>query len=180
MAAPLAARVCPDLLPNEQRRLNDVQYLGIVCASLLLRRKLADYYLTYITDPDTPFTAVVEMTAFINPDEVNGHSLVYLPKYTTADDPIFDLTDHQVRERFLPFLKGMYPDLKDDDVLDFKVSRVHQVFAVPTLGYSESAPSISTSVPGLYLAGSANLPFSTLNVDDTLSLVDDVLRLSER
>ena len=34
----------------------------------------------------------------------------------------------------------------------------------------------STSVPGLFLAGSANLPFSTLNVDDTLSLVDEVLR----
>jgi hypothetical protein len=38
-------------------------------------------------------------------------------------------------------------------------------------------------VPGLYLAGSANLPFATLNVDDTLSLVDRVLaeiHISER
>ena len=56
-----------------------------------------------------------------------------------------------------------------------RVSKVPQVFAVPSLGYSGSMPSIGTSVPGLYLAGSAHLPFATLNVDDTLSLVDTVL-----
>jgi protoporphyrinogen oxidase len=177
-SAPLAASMCPELLPGEQRRLNDVRYIGIVCASMLLRRKLADYYLAYITDPATPCTAVVEMTSFIDPSEVGGHSLVYLPKYTVPDDPMFDLTDDEIRDQFLPFIRSMYPDFRDDDVIDFKVSRVRRVFAVPTLDYSGSVPSISTSIPGLYLAGSANLPFATLNVDDTLSLVDEVLRLS--
>ena len=36
-------------------------------------------------------------------------------------------------------------------------------------------PLLGTSVPGLVLVGSANLPFSTLNVDDTLSLVEPAL-----
>ena len=174
-AAPLAARLCPDLLEGELTRLNAVNYVGIVCASMLLRRPLAGYYLTYTTDTDTPFTAVVEMTGLIDPAQVGGHTLVYLPRYTTADDPLFALDDAGVQAEFWPFLQRMYPDLTPDDVLSFQVSRVPQVFAVPTLGYSDAAPSIGTSVPGLYLAGSANLPFATLNVDDTLSLVDAVL-----
>jgi hypothetical protein len=36
-------------------------------------------------------------------------------------------------------------------------------------------PSMTTSVPGLHLAGSAQLPFATLNVNDTLGLVEELL-----
>ena len=70
----------------------------------------------------------------------------------------------------------MYPTLTDDDVLAFRVSRVRRVFAVPTLGYSGRMPFMATSMPGLHLAGSAQLPFATLNVNDTLGLVEEFLR----
>ena len=174
--AALAAAVCPGLLDGERARLRRVEYLGIVCVSLILDRPLAPYYLTYITDPETPFTAVVEMTSFIDRAEVGGKTLVYLPKYTSVSDPLFSMSDDEVVAAFTPYLQQMYPDLLTDQIVAARVSKVPHVFAVPSLGYSDDAPSISTSVPGLYLAGSANLPFSTLNVNDTLSLVQDVLR----
>jgi protoporphyrinogen oxidase len=175
LSAPLAAKIAPDLDDDERSRLEGVSYMGIVCASLLLRRPLGGYYLTYLTEPDLPFTAVVEMTAFVDPAEVGGHTLVYLPRYAPPDHPLFDASDEEVRDLFEPALRRLYPDLSDDDVLAFRVSRVRQVFAVPTLGYSERIPPMVTSVPGLYLAGSAHLLNTTLNVDDTLGLVDDVL-----
>jgi hypothetical protein len=34
---------------------------------------------------------------------------------------------------------------------------------------------MATSIPGLYLVGSAQLPFATLNVNDTLGLVDEFI-----
>ncbi len=172
----LAADLCPELRAEEAERMRSVRYMGIVCASLVLRRRLAPYYLTYITDPDTPFTAVVEMTSFVDPAEVGGHHLVYLPKYVAPDDPLFEAGDDVIRASFLPYLQRMYPSLRDDDVLAFRVSRVRRVFAVPTLGYSGLMPSMATSVPGLHLAGSAQLPFATLNVNDTLGLVEEFLR----
>ena len=175
VASPLAATLAPGLLPAEAERLRRVEYLGIVCVSLVLQRPLAPYYLTYITDPDTPFTAVIEMTSFIDPAEVDGKTLVYLPKYTSADDPLFAASDDDVVAAFLPYLQQMYPDLQPDEIVAARVSKVPHVFAVPALGYSDDAPSVSTSVPGLLVAGSANLPFSTLNVNDTLSLVQEVL-----
>ena len=171
----LAADMCPALLPAERERLERVEYIGIVCVSLVLLEPLADYYLTYITDPSTPFTAVVEMTALVDPSELAGHALVYLPKYVDRDDPVLTMSDEQIIETFLGHLDGMYADFRREHVVAARVSRVRDVFAVPTLGYSERAPSIGTSIPGLYTVGSANLPFSTLNVDDTLSLVADLL-----
>jgi protoporphyrinogen oxidase len=170
-----AADLCPGFTPAEAARLRSVQYMGIVCASLVLRRPLAPYYLTYITDLDAPFTAVVEMTAFVEPAEVAGRSLVYLPKYVAPDDPLFESSDDEVRARFLNFVGRMYPGFVEDDVLAFRVSRVRRVFAVPTLGYSDRMPATTTSIPGLHLLGSAQLPFATLNVNDTLSLVEELL-----
>jgi protoporphyrinogen oxidase len=176
--AALAARLCPDLVAGERARLQRVEYLGIVCVSLLLEQPLSPYYLTYITEPATPFTAVVEMTAFIDPAEVGGKSLVYLPKYAPSSDPLFQADDAEVVATFLPFLQQMYPAFDPSQVVAARVSKVPQVFAVPSVGYSDDAPQIATSVPGLFLAGSAHLPFSTLNVNDTLSLVDEVLTVA--
>jgi protoporphyrinogen oxidase len=173
--ASLAADLCPDLAPAELRRLRRIRYMGIVCPSLLLRRPLGPYYLTYITDPSTPFTAVVEMTAFVDAAQVGGHHLVYLPKYVTPDDPLFEASDADIEATFMPYLTTMYPDVTDDDVLAFQVSRVRRVFAVPTLDYSTWMPPMETSVPGLHLVGSAQLPFATLNVNDTLGLVGQFL-----
>jgi len=195
LAAPLAARLCPGLSSDEVGRLQGVSYMGIVCASLLLDRPLGGYYLTYLTDAEPrddagdaaavggrdgerqgmPFTAVVEMTAFVDPVEVGGHHLVYLPRYVPPDHGLFDASDEQVRALFEPALRRLYPDLTGDDVLAFEVSRVRQVFAVPTIGYSERIPPMVTSVPGVFLAGSAHLLNATLNVDDTLGLVDELL-----
>ncbi|HEY4632416.1 MAG TPA: NAD(P)/FAD-dependent oxidoreductase [Candidatus Limnocylindrales bacterium] len=174
-AGGLAADLCPDLTPAEHERLRAVRYMGVVCASLLLKGPLGPYYLTYITDPATPFTAVVEMTAFVDPVEVGGRTLVYLPKYVDPDDPLLAASDDEIRAAFWPYLVRMYPSLHEDDVLAFQVSRVKRVFAIPTIGFSDAMPPMATSIPGLHLVGSAQLPFATLNVNDTLGLVDEFI-----
>jgi protoporphyrinogen oxidase len=172
LAAPLAAKVCKGLTEDETARLEGVRYQGIVCASLLLRRPLQPYYLTYLTDPDAPFTAVVEMTALVDPAELGGHGLVYLPKYVTPSDPLFEVPDEDLREAWLPYLRAMHPSLAEEDVLAFQVSRVRHVMAVATLDYSEHLPPMTTSVPGLHLATSAHIVNGTLNVDETVALAE--------
>jgi hypothetical protein len=52
------------------------------------------------------------------------------------------------------------------------VSRVRHVFPIATLGYSRSLPPIETSVPGAYLLNSAHIVNGTLNVNETLGLVE--------
>lgn len=174
-AAPQASRLVPDLAPIEHELLNGVTYQGIVCASLVLRRPLAHYYVTNITDDWVPFTAVIEMTSLVDPAEFDGRTLVYLPKYVAPDDPHFELSDDEVRERFIAALERMYPHFRRDDVLAFQVSRVRLVFAVATVGYSEHVPPIATSLPGIYLVNSAHIVNGTLNVNETLTLAGSAM-----
>jgi protoporphyrinogen oxidase len=167
----LAARIIRGLEPEERARLEAIRFQGIVCASLLLERPLSPYYLTYITD-EAPFTAVVEMSAFVDRRHFDGRSLVYLPKYCDRDDPITRMTDDEVEEMFLVGLERMYPRFRREDVACVRVSRVREVFAVPTLGYSRTVPPMRTSVPGVDLVTSAQIVNGTLNVNETMQLAE--------
>src|SRR6185503_8037866 len=103
--SPAIATVCPQLSDDERRRHDSIRYLGIVCASLLLKRPLAEYYVTNITDAGLPFTAVIEMTTLVDPAELDGNHLVYLPRYVGPGDEAWQWSDDEIRERFLAALE---------------------------------------------------------------------------
>ena len=174
--APVAARLCGQLTESEADRLSGVEYLGIVCASLLLRKPLSPYYVTNLTDA-APFTGVIEMTALVDPAEFGGRTLVYLPKYATADDPVWSRSDDEVRAEFVAALTRLYPGVYEEDVLAFRVSRVRHVFALTTLDYSDRVPPRETSIPGLFLVNSAQIVNATLNVNETVRLAESSLDL---
>ncbi len=168
--APLALRICPGLNEEERIRLAGIQYQGVICASILLAKPLAGFYVTNITDDWVPFTAVIEMSALVDRDQFGGHTLAYLPKYLAPDDPMFGLSDAEVEERFIPALLRMYPHLDRSDVLFTRISRVRHVVALPTLNYSRRLPPMTTSIPGLHIVNSAHIVNGTLNVNETLQL----------
>jgi protoporphyrinogen oxidase len=172
VAAPLAARLCPGLSSEEHARLQGIQYQGVICASLLLKRPLAGFYVTNITDRWVPFTAVIEMSALVDRAHFGGRALVYLPKYVTPDDPAFSLSDEQLQEIFLDALARMYPRFRRADVECFRVSRVKYVLAISTLGYSERLPPMTTSITGLHIVNSAHIVNGTLNVNETIQLAE--------
>ena len=172
-AGPHAARMAKGLSEDEKERLNGIVYQGIICASALIDRPLAGYYLTYITDGSIPFTAIVEMSALVDKEEnFGGASLVYLPRYVTADDPYWQLDDAEIERRFVAGLARIYPDLAPANIRSFRVSRVRQVYAISTLNYSDRLPPMITSVPGLYIVNSAHIVNGTLAVNESVALAD--------
>jgi protoporphyrinogen oxidase len=172
-AAPIAARLCPELTQEECDRLNGIQYQGIICASMLLKQPISPYYVTNITDDWVPFTGVIEMSSLVDRKEFNGNSLVYLPKYVTPEDPAFKLSDDELEETFISALERMYPHFDRRDVLSFQVSRVKYVVAISTLNYSQKLPPKHTSIPGVHIINSAHIVNGTLNVNDTVQLAEE-------
>lgn len=171
-AAPVASRICKGLGADEVRQLAGVRYLGIVCPSVLLKRPLDGYYVTNLLDEGFPFTGVIEMSAMARPHHFGGRGLVYLPRYAPEDDPVFALPDDQLRAQHVAGLQRVYPQVRDEDVLAFQVSRVRHVMPLPTLGYSTRLPPVDTSVPGLHLVNSAHIVNGTLNVNETVMLAE--------
>lgn len=167
------APMCPQLTAVERERLARVEYQGVICLSVLLDRPLGGYYVTNITDAGFPFTAVIEMTALVDPSAIGGRSLVYLPRYLPADAPEWAEDDATLRERMLAGLRRLYPTLPAEAVQATVVARAREVQALPTLHYTRDAlPTLRTSLPGVYVATSAQIVNGTLNANETVALAD--------
>ena len=167
----IAAKICPQLTETEKAKLENIKYQGIVCASVVLKKSLSNFYVTNITD-ETPFTGIIEMSALVDKSEFGGNALIYLPKYVAPDDELFEQTDAEIEETFLNALEKMYPHFDRKDVLAFKISRVRQVFPLPTLSYSENVPSVKTSLENVFIVNSAQITNGTLNVNETMHLAE--------
>jgi protoporphyrinogen oxidase len=167
----IAAKICPQLADAEKQKLENIKYQGIICASVLMRNSLSNFYVTNITD-ETPFTGIIEMSALVDKRELGGNALVYLPKYVAPDDDLFEKTDAEIEEKFLSALERMYPHFTRKDVLAFRISRVRQVFPLPVLNYSENLPPVETSLENLFVVNSAQITNGTLNVNETVQLAE--------
>ena len=170
----IAAKICPQLSEKEKQKLSNIKYQGIVCASVLMKKSLSNFYVTNITD-ETPFTGIIEMSALVDKREFGGNALVYLPKYVPPDDELFEKSDAEIEDIFLSALEKMYLHFKREDVVNFKISRVRQIFPLPTLEYSANVPSVETSIDNLFIVNSAQITNGTLNVNETVMLAERFL-----
>lgn len=168
-----------DSLPEEEKEKHrNVKYLGVICPSVLFSKPISPFYVTNITDTGTPFTGIIEMTALINKkEELKGNNLVYLPKYVESDDPLFNADDLEIRKIFLGALLKMYPEISEQDVLYFGVSKARVVFALPTIKYSVNLPGIKTSMENFYIVNSAQIINGTLNVNETIQVAESKLKI---
>ena len=171
IASPLIASQCDELTEDEKAKLRAIKYLGVVCASMLLKKPISPYYVTNITDTWVPLTGVIEMSTIVNSEsQLGGQHLVYLPKYMTDDHEGLKEPDADYQERCLATLEKMYDHFSRDNVVDFKVARAKYVAALSTLNYSTKLPPIVTSVPGFYALNSAHILEGNLNVNETILL----------
>ena len=171
IASPLIARSCDQLTETEKQKLEGIRYLGVVCASMLLKKPISPYYVTNSTDTWVPLTAVIEMSTIVDPEtQLSGKHLVYLPKYLPDDHDGLGESEEDYREKCLSTLEKMYDHFSRDNVVDFKVARAKYVAALSTIDYSTRLPPIVTSVPGFYALNSAHILEGNLNVNETITL----------
>ena len=175
--APAIRDITPALSDEYRARLEMPQYLGMVCAAVVLRRSLSPYYLTNVTQ-EAPFTGVIEMTNLISAaEETNGLTLVYLPKYTSPSDPLFAMNDQEVWERLSAALFRMHPKLQPEDIVSTQIFRERFVQPVPTLNYSRQAPTAATGVPHLFVANTTQIVNDTLNNNAMVGIAEHACTL---
>jgi protoporphyrinogen oxidase len=171
----ISVNIAPSLKSYEVEKHKAIKYLGVVCPSILLKKPVSEFYVTNITDSWPPFTGIIEMTALVDPRETGNRHLVYLPRYVNPDDELFTMSSEEMKKYFLEPLYRMYPFLSEDDITCFTVASARRVFALPTLGYSEKLPSITTSLSGYYIVNNAQIINGTLNVNETLQVAEKKL-----
>lgn len=175
LPAPLAAKLCTGLYEDEVNRLNNIEYLGVICVAVLLDKSISDFYITNITDSEIPFTGVIEMSALVDKKYLGGNALIYLPKYVVDNDPLFNKPDDEIKNYFIDNFKRMYPHLTDDNIKFVGVARAKHVITVAKLGYSASLQNVKTSVDNVYIINTSHIKDGTLNVNETVKVAETKL-----
>jgi protoporphyrinogen oxidase len=165
---PLFQSLIPETNREYQDLLRQTSFLGIICPLIVLDRPLTGYWTLNLTDDRIPFTGVIETTAYIDPQYVGGHHLVYLPKYTSPDSPYQKMTDEEVKELWLNQLEMMIPDFDRDWIRYFLVQREKYVEPLHPLNGTSLIPPVQTPIKNLYLATSAQI-YPTLTNGESIS-----------
>lgn len=171
----VASNICAGLTIAEKSKLNNIEYLGVICVAVLLDKSISPFYVTNITDTWVPFTGVIEMTALVDKQNFGGDSLIYLPKYLSPDDQLFSKTDEEIQIFFTETLMRMYPWLTQNNFKFTGVARAKHVITVLKDDYSKNLPDIKTSIPGVCIINSAHIKDGTLNVNETIKVAESKL-----
>jgi protoporphyrinogen oxidase len=153
------------------------EYLGIICALLILNRSLSPYYVINLLDKNLPFTGIVESTNIIPEGTFGDRHLVYLPKYVTQDDPLIKTSDLRIKEEFTESLRKIFPDLRNEDILHSQIFRENCVQPIHRPRTAETRPGSRSPLPGVYLANASLIPNSTLNNNAVLKEAQEVARM---
>jgi len=167
---PIIKSLLPNMGNGFASQLEAVNYLGVICVSLVLKRSLTPYYVTNLTDTDLPFTGLIETTNVIPEEVLDGKALVYLPKYVTPDDPFNEKSDKDIFDVFLKALKRMFPDVSEKDIITYAVHREPYVQPLQEIGYSENIVPMKTPIKNFYIANTTMILNSTLNNNEVIKL----------
>ncbi|HJZ05762.1 hypothetical protein A2634_04735 [Candidatus Amesbacteria bacterium RIFCSPHIGHO2_01_FULL_48_32] len=129
---------------------------GIGAVNLVLALKhqfLTDgsYWLN-INDRKMPFLAVVEHTNFIEPKHYGGEHLLYVGNYLPSNHEFFRLSENDLVQKFLPYLKMISPKFTQSWIRKSWAFKAPFAQPIITKNYSQLIPPLSTSISNLYLA----------------------------
>ncbi len=180
--APMATRWLREVDDETGRSLSEVEYLGVICEVMLLKRSLTPYYVLNLTDKSLPFTGVIETSNLTGAAEFGGSHLVYLPRYRDQRSPMWEQSDETIHLESLEGLRKIIPSFSNADILAWTVHRARYVQPLHPVGWGRRIPSTALA-PGLAYVSTAQIhPWPVFNDEVVRNIderIDDVVRVLE-
>lgn len=151
--SPIAVKLAPNLPADYTKTLNSVQHLW--AQTLILETKqpiLKKVYWLNINDRSFPFLSMVAHTNFIDKKNYGGTHITYLGNYLTDNHPYLSMTQSQLLQTFIPFIKKINPEFTKTQIMSSFLFTAPNAQPVHTLRYSKHAPKIQTPIPHIYIA----------------------------
>jgi protoporphyrinogen oxidase len=155
--SPVLLRLVSDLPESYRSKLQALDYEAAIVVLLQLKRPLSSIYWLNVADPELPFTGIIEHTNFMPSHEYGGKRFVYLSKYLEPDHRYFAMSDDELIETYVPYLRRVNPDFERSWIEQAWVFRERAAQPIIPLHYSEGIPDHRTGLPGLYLANTTQI-----------------------
>ncbi|MBZ0289127.1 MAG: hypothetical protein K8I30_16020, partial [Anaerolineae bacterium] len=102
------------------------------------------------------------------------YTIVYLPKYTAPEYDWLNVTDDEIRDAWMLRLRQLFPDLKQEQIRHFGVSRARFAEPIYQLDAAADLLPVQTPYPGLYLANTSQVYPALATSEAAVSHAQDV------
>jgi len=151
-APPILSNLLPSADSKYHQQLQSVGYQANICAVMVTTQRLSDVYWLNILDKACPFVAVIEHTNLLPREDYGGKTVIYLSRYLSRAEPLWQASDEVIQQTYLAALKKIFPDFKEQMIEQFLVSRARYTQPITPVHYQQTKLSSITPYPGLYLA----------------------------
>ena len=185
VAYPLLAGLLSPTWDEFTHQLTSQSYMGSICVTVVMKRRLSPYHCIYLLDERIPFTGVIETTHYIDPEQVGGRHLTYLSKYFSPDSPFRTMDLNRVREDFMGTFMGMFPDVTPADIEHVLIAREPFVDPIRSITGEGYLPGMHDApIDGLLLANNSQihprLPCAESVVEFAEDIMPDVWAVAQR
>ncbi|MBF9022610.1 FAD-dependent oxidoreductase [Rhodobacterales bacterium FZCC0069] len=157
-ALPLAADMIVSWAdPDYLQQLRRIKYLANVCLVLRLDRSLSSTYWLNVNDTSFPYVGVIEHTNFQSSTMYAGDHVVYLSKYLPHTDALYQMSDEEVLEYSIPYLKRMFPSFEESWIRNYHVWRARWSQPVVERNYSSLIPEQDGPKTGFHICSMAQI-----------------------
>jgi len=138
-------------------QLKRIEYLANVCLVLELSQSLSDIYWLNINEKDFPFIGLIEHCNFQSPETYGGKHIVYLSTYLLETSELYRMSEQQIFEFSLPYLKRIFHKFDRSWVLKYSIWKARYAQPVVTPYFSSIIPSKETPIERLYISTMAQI-----------------------
>ena len=161
------SKIAKNFPKNVMTHIKNIKYQAVICATLGLKKNLSKYYWINISSSNLPFQGVIEHTNFIPGKNYDDNNVIYLFNYISPDHKFWHKSNDELKKIYLSGLFKMFPKLKKEDVLWFKISRERYATPVFLRGYEDNLKKIK-NLNDIFFAGSFKIYPHSRNINNVI------------
>jgi len=154
LAVPLHVALELYSFPKEYKeKYKPIRSIGAQYFILALKKQFLDeIYWLNINDKNAPFVVIVEHTHLVDKKHYGDKHIIWVGKYLDYDDPLWKLSEAELLEKIISYLKKINPEFKREWINKSYFTRSKNAQPLMTINYSRHIPKIETPIKNLYLA----------------------------
>lgn len=165
-------RMAPDLSPEEKRRIDAIDNIGVVCVLLKLARPLTKYFWMNTNDPRIEVPGMIE---YSNLNPLGAH-LLYVPYYMPKTHPKWAWDADRFVDEARRYVKLVQPAFDDRMLLAAHASRYEFAQTVCSPGFMAALPPMRTSIAGFAMADTAYYYPEDRSISESIRVGRDLAR----
>ena len=149
--SPVLSRICEFQNP-EKDLIEEKEWMGVVCAVLILDKQITDYMWLNVDDERIPFVGVIDYT-HLNPEYlIDGCRVVYVPDYVSTSHEHYKMSDDEFLNKVISSLKIINTGFTQSSIRDAFVFRAPFAQNIPFRKFGDKTVPVKSKIKGLFIA----------------------------